>query len=75
MCRYSWWHYSHPPLLERLAAIDSILLRDGKKERSRGGENKSSRLQELDGEDSRARGSSQHSELATRRAKLSAEDE
>ncbi|CDJ42877.1 peptidase family M48 domain-containing protein, putative [Eimeria tenella] len=72
---YSWWHYSHPPLLERLAAIDSILLRDGKKERSRGGENNSSRLQELDGEDSRARGSSQHSELATRRAKLSAEDE
>ncbi|KAL8454230.1 hypothetical protein Emed_000488 [Eimeria media] len=22
---YSWWHFSHPPLLERLSAIDAIL--------------------------------------------------
>lgn len=24
-CRYSWWHYSHPSLLERLKAIDVAL--------------------------------------------------
>lgn len=36
--RYSWWHYSHPPLLERMTAIDVILAKmekkDGKHSRS-----------------------------------------
>ncbi|CDJ47135.1 peptidase family M48 domain-containing protein, putative [Eimeria brunetti] len=31
---YSWWHYSHPPLLERLSAIDAILKKEGKKDRN-----------------------------------------
>lgn len=31
---YSWWHYSHPPLLERLSAIDAILTKTQKKDRN-----------------------------------------
>ncbi|OEH77184.1 CAAX prenyl protease 1 homolog [Cyclospora cayetanensis] len=37
---YSWWHYSHPPLLERVAAIDEILTKEAKKkEDNTGGSN------------------------------------
>lgn len=30
---YSWWHYSHPPLLERMSAIDAILKKEDAKDR------------------------------------------